>query len=256
MAVTYHDHLPNKPLVETILEVKWGAPDRPDPAYPMIVGRLYERVRDEYAEVEDLPLAQLPAVVAVQVPRHRFRVAKGQWPLVQIGPGVAALNDTEGYSWRTFRDRALDFFPHLKCAHPQPDEMPITSLRLEYIDAVEFDFSEADLRSFLRDKLHISVGLPETVFEGQPVDNRPKQAVVQLAFPTRAPAGLMQLSVRTGTHEGQPAVIINTSVSSAEADAVAGWHAPAVWLDAAHGLIRHWFFALVQGDLLQEFLRT
>jgi len=254
MAVRYHDHLPNKPLVEAILEVKWGSPDKPDPAYPMIVGRLYEKVRDEYPFVQDLELAQFPPGIAVHVPRHRFRKAENEWPLVQIGPGVAALNDTEQYTWQDFRRRATGFFPKVKEAHPRPDELELTSLKLQYVDALEVDYLAADVQAFLRDKLHISVVLPDSLFERQPVAKRAAHAVVELAFPLSSPAGRVELSVRTGHKEGNPALILQTSVWSTGADANTGWGSFGDWLDAAHSVIRHWFFALIEGDLERQFL--
>jgi uncharacterized protein (TIGR04255 family) len=254
VGIRYHDHLPNKPLVEAILEVKWGSPDKPDPGYPMIVGRLYEKVRGEYPYVQDLELAQFPPGVAVHIPRHRFRTAENRWPLVQIGPGVAVLNDTEQYAWEDFRRRATAFFPQVREALPRPDELDITSLKLQYIDAVEVDYSATDVQAFLRDKLHISVKLPESLFEGQPLLSRAAHAVMELAFPSSSPAGRIELSVRTGQKEGLPALILQTSVWSPGTDASSGWESFGEWLDAAHRVIRHWFFALIEGDLERQFL--
>jgi len=254
MAVTYHDHLPNKPLVEAILEVKWGSPDRPDPAYPMIVGRLYEKVREEYPFAQDLDLAQFPPGMAVHVPRHRFRAAENQWPLVQIGPGIAALNDTENYKWQDFRRRAVSFLPKVQEAYPRPHEFDVTSLKLQYLDAIAFDYLTADVKAFMRDKLHISIVLPESLFDGQPVTDRPAHAVVEFAFPLSSPAGRAEVSLRTGHKEASQALIIQTLVWSTGADASRGWESLDRWLDGAHSVIRHWFFALIAGDLEKEFL--
>jgi uncharacterized protein (TIGR04255 family) len=254
MKVEYYDHLPNKPLVEAILEIKWGLPDRPDPAYPLIVGRLYEKMRGRYEAIEDLDLAQFPPAIAVHVPRHRFRITPNQWPLVQIGPGVAALNDTEAYTWQDFKRRALEFFPAVHEAHPRPEEMAISSLKLEYIDAVDFDYEQEDVKVFLRDKLHIGLDLPNSLFEGQPIADYPRHASVQVGFATGVPRGRIQLSVTTGQREGRLALILHTFVLSTDSDAQEGWRAFEAWLDAAHAVIRHWFFALVQGELLGEFL--
>ena len=255
MSVQYYDHLPNKPLVEAVLEMKWGPQDRADPAYPVIVGRLYEKMRERYEAIEDLDLAQFPPAVAVHVPRHRFRTAPNEWPLVQIGPGVAALNDTGGYAWEDFKQRALQFFPAVAEAHPRPSDMVISSLKLEYIDAVDFDYEQADVRSFLREKLHISLELPDSLFEGQPVVEQPGHVLVQAGFPIKEPRGRIQLSLTTGQREGRPAVILHTFVLSLDVHAQEGWRAFESWLDAAHRVIRHWFFALIAGDLLEEFRR-
>jgi len=256
MGVVYCDSLPNKPLVEAILEVKWGDPGLPDPAYPMIVGRLYESVKAEYGVVEDLELAQFPPGLAVHVPRHRFRVGPNEWPLVQIGPGVAALNDTQAYTWQDFRRRALDFFPRLKKVHPDSDELRFTSVKLQYFDAIEFDFRNGDVKQFLRDKLHLQAGLPDVLFSGQPIERNPMHAALQLGFATSEPKGRIQLGVSTGHREDKPAVILDTAVASVGEEAEGARRDFESWLDSAHSLIHHWFFALIQGDLLEEFQRS
>jgi len=255
MTITYHDNLPNKPLVEAILEIKWGEPNAPDPAYPIMVGRLYEKLRGAYPAIEDLPLAQAPPIVAVHVARHRFRTGNQAWPLVQIGPGVVTLNDTERYQWEDFRKRALELCPSVKDSHPDPDRLDITSITLRYIDAVEFDFERNDLREFLREKLHIAVSVPESLFDNQPVSRQPAGGMLQLAFPTKIPAGQVELSISTARKSGRPAVVWNTLLVSAGADARSGWQDFPTWLDAAYAVVRHWFFALIQGDLEKEFLQ-
>ena len=247
------ENLPNKPLAEAILEVKWGEPNQRDPAYPIMVGRLYDEVREQYPATEELPLAQFPPELAVHIPRHRFRAAEGGWPLVQIGPGIVTLNDTENYRWPDFRQRALELHPAVTKTHPTPDALDITSLKLQYIDAVSFDFEVADVRAFLKTKLHIDVSIPGPLFEGQPVGDRPADARVQLTFPANLPSGRVQLSVSTGRKNDRPAVIWHTLLWSVGQDAKAGWRDFERWLDAAHGILDHWFFALVQGDLLEEF---
>ena len=250
-----HDHLPNKPLVEALLEVKWGTPDEPDRAYPLIVGALYESLKEEYPYVEDLPLAEAPPHIAVQTVRHRFRAKPAGWPLVQIGPGIAALNDTEGYIKADFLDRAralpgqvLDAIP--SSSYPKPE---ISSLLLQYIDAVEFDYADLDVRDFLRDNLHVELSVPDTLFEDQPILNRPAHVGVQIGFPLNSPRGQVDLRVSTGQRNGKPAVVWHTTVSSTGPDAASAAQAFDEWLDAAHAVTHHWFFALVHGKLLEEF---
>jgi uncharacterized protein (TIGR04255 family) len=122
------EHLPNKPLIEAILEVRRGQDGQPDPAYPLIVGRLYERLRSEYPAIEDLPIVAVPAEIWVHQVRHRFRKTKDGWPLVQVGPGVLTVNETDGYRWRDFSERAKALLPLLHETHPKPETIQITSL--------------------------------------------------------------------------------------------------------------------------------
>jgi len=256
MGIAYYDSLPNKPLVEAILEIKWGQANEPDPAYEIIVGRLYEKVRAQYPVTEKLlPITQVPADMTIHVVRHRFRVTAGGWPLVQVGPGVLTLNDTEGYQWEDFRRRALELSPKLRESHPEPEALDITGIMLRYIDALEFDFEHHDVREFLREKLHIGVSVPETLFRDQPVFDRPTEAMLQLGFPIATPTGRVQLNISTGRKSDRPALVWNTVLVSAGEDARQGWSDFPAWLNSAHAILRHWFFALIEGELLQEFMR-
>jgi uncharacterized protein (TIGR04255 family) len=175
---------------------------------------------------------------------------------VQIGPGVAALNDTEGYTWQDFRRRALGFFPKLEEVYPDPDALSLASVKLQYFNAIEFDFRSEDIRQFLRDKLHLKVDLPDVLFSDQLIERNPAYTVLQFGFATSRPKARIQLGVNTGYKEDRPAVILDTSVSSMGEDAERARHGFESWLDAAHTMIHHWFFALIQGDLLEEFQRS
>ncbi|MCD6239350.1 MAG: TIGR04255 family protein [Thermotogae bacterium] len=93
--------LKNKPLVEAIFEFRWKLQEpsigvKIDPHYKILIGRMYDRVKDEYPFHEQLPAATMPDEIAGYVVQHRFRKDKDKWPLIQIGPGIITLNDTEG----------------------------------------------------------------------------------------------------------------------------------------------------------------
>ena len=103
--------LKNKPLVEALLEVKWELPVRNtpgiegDPHYPLLLGRLSERVETDYPFHEALPTAQIPDAMVAHMAQHRFRTSEGGWPLIQVGPGLMTVNETDGYTWDDFRER-------------------------------------------------------------------------------------------------------------------------------------------------------
>jgi len=101
--------LKNKPLVEAIFELKWDLQEMPgeyyfDPDYKMSIGRLYENLKDKYPTQEKLNTATMPDEIAGHVVQYRFRSAENDWPLVQIGPGIVTLNETEKYTWDEFKD--------------------------------------------------------------------------------------------------------------------------------------------------------
>src|SRR4030043_2007896 len=136
--------LKNKPLSEAIFELKWKLQEiresiRIDPHYKILVGSLFSKLREDYPYHEMLPAASIPDDIAGHVIQHRFRKGKAEWPLLQIGPGILTVNDTEGYIWEEFEQKiiqaAKDFFE----IYPEPETLKIKSLLLRYIDAVEFE---------------------------------------------------------------------------------------------------------------------
>jgi len=245
--------LPKKPLVEAILEVKWGHENRPDPAYPLTVGRLYERARQDYAEIEDLPIAQVPAEVATHFVRHRFRQSKGGWPLVQIGPGILTLNATREYHWEDFNRRAQRLLPWLYEAHPRPEDLAINNLLLRYINAIEFDYLADDALEFLASNLKVGLRLPSELLQSVGVTRRPTTVGVQLGYPVESPAGVLRLQLGTGVKNDRNAVIWEIHFMSTGTEVPQLPRAFPAWLEGAHTRIEGWFFGMVEGELLDRF---
>lgn len=137
--------LTNKPLVEAILEIRWALNPQEnggdvDPHYRLLLGRLFDRLQSDYPEHEQLDAARLPDDLAGHVVQHRFRAAKDDWPLVQLGPGVFTVNDTSRYKWEDFEKRVVEAKNKLFESYPNPEKLKIESISLRYIDAVELDF--------------------------------------------------------------------------------------------------------------------
>ena len=126
--------LKNKPLVEAILEVKWGSVQRATgvgihPHYKLLLGRLYERAREDYREHEELPSAEIPDEISGHMVKHRFRRTKDGWPLIQVGPGILTVNDTSEYTWTDFRMRSIAAVSKLFESHPKPEELRINGTK-------------------------------------------------------------------------------------------------------------------------------
>jgi len=247
------EHLPNKPLIEAILEVRWGQDGQPDPAYPLIVGRLYERLRSEFPAIEDLPIVAVPAEISVHQVRHRFRKTKDGWPLVQVGPGVLTVNETDGYRWRDFSERAKALLPLLHETHPKPETIQITSLLLRYVNAIEFDYSSADVLAYLAEKMRVSLSFVPSTREAGIVSGNPKSLGLQVVFPSRTPIGSLILLVGTGKRKGTNAIVWETNFRSVEEEIPRLPEAFPAWLDNAHDTVEKWFIEMVRGDLLAQF---
>lgn len=271
------ERLKNPPLVEAILEMKWrvGSVEQPsqravvsgvqlgippegivDPSYDLLVGQLFKRFSKTYPFHERLPAATIPADIAPFLVQHRFRKGKDAWPLVQIGPGIVALNDTINYRWADFSKRAVTLLNTLYELHPHKTEIVVESLLLRYIDAETFDYVPDSALTFLKDKLKVNFGLPESLFQGEQVDRRPEGLNFQISYPSLRPKGTAALKIATGERSNQRAIVWETLVLSRGRDVSNLPSSAKNWLEDAHTLIHDWFFKLIDGDLLRRYSRN
>ncbi len=251
--------LKNKPLVEAILEIKWklqeSSPGMPqlDPHYKLLLGRLFDRLSEKYPEHEQLPTASVPDEFASYNIQHRFRSAANSWPLVQVGPGIFAVNSTSDYIWSDFRPRVLSAIETLFSAHPKAESLKIINLSLRYIDAVDFDPKTDNTFNFLS-KLKIKTSLPETLFQDTGIESNPTSFKWQSSFKCQAPKGLIKIGVATGQKDNVPSLIWETIVDSTSDDDLPKKPEDfGKWLDAAHNIADDWFFKMIDGELKKRF---
>ncbi|MGH8615952.1 MAG: TIGR04255 family protein [Gammaproteobacteria bacterium] len=252
-------NLKNKPLVEAILELKWtlSIPSVPgfegDPHYRLLLGRISERVQDAYPFHEPLPNAQIPDAMVAQMVQHRFRTSEGGWPLIQIGPGIMTVNETDSYTWDDFKNRCAKAVANLFDAHPAKQKFTVQDLTLRYIDAVEVDFTRESVFKFLQEKMKTNVSLPDELFDGDRVKRSPTAFNWQASFPHDDPGGLVTLRFAVGQRSGRPALIWETLVQAARERIPAIPDGFSDWLGKAHDLTDDWFFKLIKGELEMRF---
>jgi uncharacterized protein (TIGR04255 family) len=258
-----HDAIPeprdlrHKPLAEAIFELRWALTDAPfghDPGFRILIGRYYDRVREQYPFMSDLPVTQVPEDMTPHVVRHQFRLSKDAWPLTQIGPGILTVNHTEGYTWDSFRPRLLKGVKALFESYPTDlAPLTITQVLLRYINTIPFDPS-LSVTDFLARFLHTRIEVEPMLFRGGHATNQPTELNLTLAFPTTDPRATATLSFALGKKGIEPSIIWQLIVRSDGNDVPKSIDQFEPWLRAAHDtIIEPWFFALCRGDLLKEF---
>jgi len=251
--------LKNKPLVEALLELRWVLPGSSspglieDPNYRILLGRFFERVKDDYPAHESLPTAGVPDSMVGHIAQHRFRTKVNGWPLVQLGPGLLTVNDTASYTWDDFQARCESVVARFVESHPAIADLRLDSLALRYIDAVAFDASKEDVFKFLRDKMKTNVALPTNLFDGPDVTPAPSTFTWQAVFPNRKPEGTVVLRFATGIRESQPVLLWETLVSSQSGQTPKIPEGFPQWLREAHDITDDWFFKLIEGELERRF---
>ncbi len=251
----------NAPLVEAIVELQWDPQPGDDSKsaalnYSLWLGRLMDLLRDEYPAHKALPNAEAPTQFASQLHmvQHQFRVSDDAWPLVQVGPTVFTVNQTEGYDWeKDFRDRAIRAVKILSEAHQRLGPMQPTSLLLRYIDAIEFDWEKDNVLDFIQEGLKTGISLPQVLFADTGVREPPRSLDFKTSFRCTTPKGMAHLRLASGQRRGQNALILETMVQTLSEEVP---HLPEQfpdWLDAAHEVPSTWFRRLTEGPLYARF---
>ena len=251
--------LKNKPLIEAIFELRWELQEpsqgmKIDPHYKIMIGRIYDRVKDEYPIHEQLPTATMPDEIAGYVVQHRFRKDKDKWPLIQVGPGIITLNDTKEYVWEDFEKRIFHLLDVLFDAYPDPENnLKFNWLLLRYIDAVDFDYEKDNIFVFLKEKMKINIKIYEELFKESGVGNLPLGFDLRFSFPIIKPKGAMHLRFVRGKIKDIDTLIWETHVQSVNEDAPKTKEQISMWISDAHALTDDWFFKMIDGELLRRF---
>lgn len=252
--------LPHKPLVEAICEVRWELMqennEQFDPGFQLLLGRFYDKVSRQFPEFENLPVAQVPETIAPFAVRHRFRAKKNGWPLIQLGPGIMTVNETEGYSWKTFKPMLQMAVEALFAAYPtNVAKLAVSQVTLRYINGIPLNvLGEAkNIRQFLQNHLHTKIDIDRLLFENPDLAGNPGALNLRLLYPLQTPKGLGALSLSSGMRDNKPSVIWENMVVSGEGHVPKEPAAFDSWFDEAHTMTDRWFFALCRGSLLTEF---
>jgi len=139
--------LPNAPLVEAVFELRWSVQPGvayADPAFPYVRADFTKRVEHLGFLVprEMMPSDAVPAPYSIA---RRFYVApEAEFPLLQIGPGIFAANQSVDYDWPSFKRLVQDGLRALLSSYPKSAGFPMRPnyLELRYVDA--FDASLVD----------------------------------------------------------------------------------------------------------------
>jgi len=252
------ERLKKPPLVEALVEIRWELAQKTpaggsDPHYQFLLGTFRQRIKPTYPFHEALPASEMPDVIGGMV-KHRFRVAKDAWPLVQIGPGVVTVNETEKYeTFEHFKPKAVDVVKALFESHPQPDDLKISSLMLRYIDAKAFDYSANNVCKFLSESMHVKSEIPGFLLLDGRLQTPPVNYSVASSFRCDVPAGIASLTISTGHKSGQRAIIWNQIVQSAGVDVPDMPDDFEKWISEAHDVTYAWFRGIIDGELKQEF---
>lgn len=248
------------PLAEAIFELRWEIINDQqtgrmrDPSYPMMYGRLYERLKKDFPFIEDLPSTQAHPEATPFVPRHRLRKDRTSYPLLQVGPGILTVNDAKGYSWTSFKALILRLIESIVELFPAGN-FPLNFIKSEirYVNGIRFDIARENPLSFLADKLHTKIEIDPDHYEQNQLGERPNAVALNLAYALQKPVGNLALSLNLGQVEGKPAFIQQTVIQSFGEMVPSDKDSFGPWLQEAHDAAENSFHAFCKGSLMDKF---
>lgn len=154
--------LPNAPLQEAIFEMRW--PLQPDDSgrqlvdadYPLALGKFQEALKNDFPHhISKFP-QDIPAQLLTYQTVHQFWQQNKKWPVIQLGPGIATLNDTdENYEWEnTYLPNIQRVLDALTRGY---GKLTFSMLSLRYVDVVlASDYKTDRWESFLHNSLNFT----------------------------------------------------------------------------------------------------
>lgn len=248
------------PIIEAIFEVRWEMETDPqtnrmrDPSYPMMYGRLYERLKKDFPFIEDLPSVQAHPEATPYVPRHRMRKEKNGYPLIQVGPGIVTVNEAKGYTWTNFRFLCLRIIESITELFPQGNlPLNFTKSEVRYVNGIRFDIARENPLHFLAEKLHMKVELAPELFTQNNLSERPNAVGLHLAYALEKPMGHLAISANLGQFEGKPAFIQQTLIQSFGELVPTDSPTFTSWLEESHNVAENCFQTFCRGALMERF---
>lgn len=156
--------LKNAPLKEVIFELFWdmtpsavGAMPT-DSQYDLALGSFADKIKAHFPTRK----RTMPEGIKIY-PKPEYQFWKGEliWPVIQLGPGMLAVNDTDkNYSWdKNFKSNIQLAIQTLSESY---EEQPkFNRIKLQYINAIELP--ELDAEKFIKEKLLTSVVRKNTI---------------------------------------------------------------------------------------------
>lgn len=241
--------LKDAPLQEVIFELRWKLPlDENgfpfDPGIERALGKFEKKACDLFPIYK----RTIPEGLSLRIypkPIHQFWKGELVWPVIQLGPGILTLNDTDvNYSWQdNFHSNILFAVEVLKDSYVT--ELQLEYIKLQYIDAVEFD------PKIFTPQEYISMNMNTSLNNQFEVPGDARNLNISQSFQLQNDS-ILALNIQTGKHNktGNPAIIWITGV---ERSGVLNFDDLNTWLEFAHQTTSETFVKMLNPDFYASF---
>jgi uncharacterized protein (TIGR04255 family) len=236
--------LPNAPLIEVILEFRWTVTNNTDLSkIQYLYGDLYNDLKEKYPYREAVFPIALPNEFTLNNPIHRYRTAKDDYPLYQVGPGIITLNTIDSkYDWDEFSSEAEQLLNSFIAVQTQLTDKLIPSLT--YIDFIAFDFEKNNVMDYINENFNLK-------FE-QSFINSNKTNDLKLGFNYEIEVGNLTVMFSKGNNKNnETGIAIQTNIKGKAHNLDSKILID--WLGKAHGISSEMFKKLTAGKLYESF---
>lgn len=239
--------LPKAPLQEVIFELYWDLEHteggfKNDPGFALAQGIFSSLIEEEFPVIKNIGLEGGDTFYFGPHLVHQFWKGESMWPVVQLGPGLLAINDTEkNYDWHG------DFLPLIKkmvvaLIKAYKNDLAFNKITLKYIDAIEMP--EGDIINFVNDNFEVDFktkyNVPGTLDALNIASRYNLEDETKLGF-----------NMANGLKNGNSAFIWNTSILK-EAPLHPDELFP--WIEKSHDIVSELFKQTVKKKFYESFL--
>lgn len=241
-------------------QLSGSAPFLTDPGIIPLTSQFTNRIaRSGFPVVKEM--AQPEHIAGAAVTRRYFPSANLTFPLVQIGPGVFASNQSTEYDWKSFKKQTLSALKVLLASYPQLDGLPLTPVHLElrYIDAFDESLLDtADVVKFANKGTELSVELPSFLSDKRRFTG---ETLGRIGFHKRLvkPAAMFTFDLASAQREKTRIVRLESKVISLRDDVPRLKNTSTFvarvseWLEQSHKVTSPFFREFLKQDLMKMF---
>jgi uncharacterized protein (TIGR04255 family) len=259
------------PLAEVVFELRWdlqsGPKDMPslqsDPGLIPLLDRFTKQMKQiGYGSARDMSHAFQTGPHSVV---RRFYKAKDRpFPIMQIGPGIFATNDSSEYDWKPFKKQVERGLRALLGSYPRLDFFKLKPIHIElrYIDLFPASIvGNAALFPFLQEQTTLKIDLPEMLADKNLFEPDVKGRFVYHAKLKGFKHSELLLDLAAGTNRDtdEELVRMESKVTSTGSDVPSlGGNSKAMkvmdsWLERAHGITSPLFKQLIKREALTNY---
>lgn len=263
--------LPGAPLTEVVFELRWSLQPAPPPLAqydPMLIP-MVQRFTDKMGKLgfphrRDLvhPMQTGPHGVLCRF----YRSPDSLFPIMQVGPGIFATNESAKYKWTPFRAQVVDGVRALLASYPTDlgAQLKPGYLELRYVDVFTKDIiGNSSFFEFAETGTTVTFSLPEFLKNRQMFWADPMgRFFYQRTLRERKDSSFAFDLSSAKSAETKDEIIQLVSRVSATGRGVPLLKTPGAfvvevrkWLDFAHGVTSPFFKSFVKSEVMRKFQR-